>query len=57
MSPKGSAVEVKSLLYVALDVGYLESEEFQRLYGMTEEVVALIGGLSSYLRLKPRLSD
>jgi four helix bundle protein len=47
---KGSAFEVLSLLYVALDVGYITSEQFQKLYGITEETASLIGGLSSYLR-------
>jgi len=47
---KGSAFEVLSLLYVALDVGYITSEQFQKLYRITEETASLIGGLSSYLR-------
>jgi hypothetical protein len=29
---KGSAIEVQSLLYVALDVGYIDEREFQRLH-------------------------
>jgi len=29
---RGSAMEVQSLLYVALDVGYIEKNEFERLY-------------------------
>ena len=54
---KGSAIEVQSLLNVALDVGYFAQEEFQRLYKTVEELSSLIGGFSTYLRRTPRLSD
>ena len=47
---RGSAMETRSLLYVALDVGYIEQEVFDRLYELTEETAALIIGFSSYLR-------
>ncbi len=47
---KGSAVEVESLLYVALDTGYIRADEFQELYRTAEEVISLIGGFTSYLR-------
>jgi four helix bundle protein len=52
---KGSAIETQSLLYVALDVGYLEADEFRMLYGAAEETASLIGGLTSYLRTGLRL--
>ncbi|HUY14323.1 MAG TPA: four helix bundle protein [Terriglobia bacterium] len=52
---KGSAVEVQSLLYVALDSGYLNREQFGKLYGLADETAALIGGFTSYLRRAPRL--
>ena len=42
---KGSCGEVKSQLYVALDVGYLEEVDFQRLFDCAEEVGRIIGGL------------
>ncbi len=51
---KGSAIEVQSLLYVALDVGYFAQEEFLRLYKTVEELWSLIGGFSTYLRGTPR---
>ena len=51
---KGSAIEVQSLLYVALDVGYIEKSEFERLYSLTDETVSLIGGFTSYLRQRLR---
>jgi four helix bundle protein len=47
---KGSAVEAQSLLYVALDVGYLDASAFQKLFKLADETAALIGGFSSYLR-------
>ena len=47
---RGSVVEVQSLLYVALDVRYLDEQEFQRLNRLADETASLIGGLTSYLR-------
>ena len=47
---RGSALEVQSLLYVACDLNYIAPVEFDRLYGMASEVLALIAGLTSYLR-------
>lgn len=47
---KGSALEVQSLLYVALDLGYLKQSKFEELYKATDRVASLIGGLISYLR-------
>jgi four helix bundle protein len=47
---RGSAMEVQSLLYVALDVGYIEKNEFERLYQLGNETSLLIGSLISYLR-------
>jgi four helix bundle protein len=44
---KASCAEVRSQLYVALDVGYLEHEEFARLLSMAEELARIIGGLRS----------
>jgi four helix bundle protein len=52
---KGSAIETQSLLYVALDVGYVERDEFGRLYRIAEEAASLIGGFTSYLRASSRL--
>lgn len=47
---RGSVIEVQSLLYVALDVGYISKERFDKLYKMAEETAALISGFTSYLR-------
>src|SRR6516162_8688362 len=47
---KGSAIETQSLLYVALDVGYLEADGIRKICEIAEETASLMGGLISYLR-------
>jgi len=47
---KGSAGEVRSQLYVALDQGYVASEEFDRLYHSALQISRMVSGLMSYLR-------
>jgi four helix bundle protein len=47
---RGSAVEVESLLYVAMDAGWIDKAQFDNLYHSVDEVIAMISGLSSYLR-------
>lgn len=42
---KGSCAEVRSHLYVALDIGYLTHDEFDRLQDAAVEVAKIIGGL------------
>jgi four helix bundle protein len=42
---KASCAEVRSHLYVALDVGYIAEDVFRGLSDMTEEVGKIIGGL------------
>jgi len=42
---KSSAAEVRSDLYTALDIGYLEEKRFTLLLGEGEEVARIIGGL------------
>ena len=42
---KASCAEVRSLLYVAFDIGYLPQGEFQRLLSQAEEVGRIVGGL------------
>jgi len=46
---KGSAGEVKAQLYVALDVGLINQDQFDSLYRMATEVGNLIGGFMRYL--------
>lgn len=40
-----SAVEVQSLLYVALDIGYINEQSFKTEYQQAEKTKAIIGGL------------
>ena len=47
---RGSAVEVRSLLYVSPDVGYTHADEFKALRELSEEVTSLIAGFTTYLR-------
>ncbi|MFY9611838.1 MAG: four helix bundle protein [Blastocatellia bacterium] len=47
---KGSAGEVQSQLYVALDQQYISEEEFKSVKALPESTKRLIGGLLSYLR-------
>ena len=42
---KGSAAEVHSQLYVALDIGYLDKHDFQIIMKKAEEVGKIVGGL------------
>ena len=49
---KGSAAEVQSQLYVALDQGYISQEKFNELYTKSGEVARLISGLIHLLGLK-----
>jgi len=42
---KSSSAEVRSHLYVALDVGYLKPQAFQLLHDQADEVGRILGGL------------
>lgn len=48
-----SAVEVQSLLYVALDVGYVSDAEFKQHYDQAAKTKGLIGALKHSLRSQP----
>ncbi len=45
----GSAAEVQSQLYVALDQGYIVDKEFKDLYEAASETARLITGFIQYL--------
>lgn len=49
---RGSAIEVQSLLYVALDIGYITLSQFQQHYSLADEVISLVAGFAAYLRGK-----
>lgn len=42
---KASCAEVRSQLYVALDIDYIENQTFYRLRSLAEEVGRILGGL------------
>lgn len=42
---KASCAEVRSLLYVALDIGYINSEDFNKVNDLALEVGRIIGGM------------
>jgi four helix bundle protein len=50
---KGSAIEVQSLLYIALDLEYISGDAFSRHYEMANECAAMTTGLARYLRNLP----
>jgi len=47
---KGSTGEVRSQLYVALDVGFINQNKFGDLYSQAEETSRLIAGFMRYLQ-------
>lgn len=47
---RGSAVEVQSLLYVALDVAYITQQQFDQHYALAADTISLIAAFTSYLR-------
>lgn len=47
---KGSAGEVRSQFYVALDERYIDEQVFDELYALTTTIIRQIGGLMRYLR-------
>ena len=46
----GSAAEVQSHLYVALDLGYLNQENFHEIYGLFDEISKMTMALAQHLR-------
>jgi four helix bundle protein len=46
----GSAAEVQSALYIALDQKYIEEPAFQDLYNQSSEVARIVSGFIKYLR-------
>lgn len=45
-----SASEVQSLLYIASDLNYISSEQFNSLYQQSTEIKKIIGGFIKYLK-------
>ncbi|MEZ5345617.1 MAG: four helix bundle protein [Pyrinomonadaceae bacterium] len=51
---RGSAAEVQSHLYIALDLGYVNQEQFDELYGELTEISRMTLSLAQYLRNVPK---
>ena len=51
---RGSVSEVKSLAYVAVDIGYLDDTQCTRLQGECDKLSNLINGFIRYLKNSPR---
>jgi four helix bundle protein len=41
---KGSCGEVRSMLYIALDLGYITKEQFEEMYKLSYEISRILGG-------------
>lgn len=41
---KGSAGEVRSMLILAMELGYIPEEKFQKLYNSSEEIAKILAG-------------
>jgi len=48
---RGSVSETQSQLYVARDLGYIQIEEFNRVYETASEIARLITGFIRYLQV------
>lgn len=49
-----SAAELQSHLYIAFDQGYINGDDFQKLYKEAEEISKMIQSLSKYLKTLPK---
>src|SRR4030042_5223654 len=50
---KGSAGEVRSMLFVMLDMKYIDNDTFQNVYPQTMIISKSLSGFMSYLKNKP----
>ncbi len=42
---KASCAEVRSQLYIAVDIGYIKATDFEQVQALAEEVARIVGGL------------
>lgn len=50
---KGSCAEVRSLFYVAMDIGYLDPQTTERLLSLAGEIARIIAGLIASISRPP----
>jgi four helix bundle protein len=50
---KGSAAEIQSHLYVALDMGYISQENFEKIYDRADKVSRMLSNFIKYLKSSP----
>jgi four helix bundle protein len=50
---KGSAAEIQSHLYVALDMGYISQENFEKIYDRADKVSRMLSNFIKYLKAHP----
>jgi len=53
----GSAAEVQSALYVALDQGYIDQKTFEQLYASIDEISKMLLSFSNYLLNESRVRE
>ena len=53
---KASCAEVRSQLYIALDIGYLDQTKFNEMIEQAEEVARIVGGLRSSVEKQRKTS-
>jgi len=51
---RGSVSEVRSLLYTALDIGYIAPDDFERLSAQCIRIASLLNGFIRYLKQSER---
>ncbi|MBZ0283735.1 MAG: four helix bundle protein [Anaerolineae bacterium] len=57
MIAKASCAELRSQLYVAQDIGYLNQQEFEEILNQAQEVARIINGLRLYIAKQRGLKD
>jgi len=50
---KGSAAEIQSHLYVALDMSYISQENFEKIYDRADKVSRMLSNFIKYLKSSP----
>jgi len=53
---KGSVAEVESHLYVVLDQGYIDEDDFRQMFDLSELYARQVSGLISFLTNRPKRS-